>query len=54
VLSALLGSAQVSGLLVTDAALAALAIENGATLCTTDHDFARFPGLKWINPLAPA
>jgi len=38
--------------LVTDAALAALAIENGATLASADHDFSRFPDLKWVNPLA--
>jgi hypothetical protein len=43
--------AQVTGALVTDAALAALAIEHGARLCTTDRDFARFPGLHTINPL---
>ena len=36
--------------LVMDAALAAIAIEHGATLYTTDRDFARFPGLDWINP----
>ena len=41
----------VSGSLITDAHLAALAIEHGATLCTTDRDFARFPGLRWQNPL---
>lgn len=51
VLSKLLGPAQIKGPLVTDAAIAALAIEHGATLCTTDRDFARFSGLKWINPL---
>lgn len=39
--------------LVPDAHLAALAIEHGLTLCSTDGDFARFPGLKWENPLAP-
>lgn len=38
--------------LVPDAHLAALAIEYGLTLQTTDHDFARFSGLKWENPLA--
>jgi toxin-antitoxin system PIN domain toxin len=38
--------------LVPDAHLAALAIEHGLTLCSTDGDFARFPGLKWSNPLA--
>ncbi len=32
--------------------LAALAIEHGLTLCSTDGDFARFPRLKWLNPLA--
>jgi predicted nucleic acid-binding protein len=37
--------------MVMDAAIAALAIEHGATLCTTDRDFARFTGLKWRNPL---
>jgi uncharacterized protein len=34
-----------------DAAIAAIAIEHGATLYTTDRDFARFEGLSWINPL---
>jgi uncharacterized protein len=51
VLRDLLHRAQVRGPLVTDAALAALAIEHGATLCTTDRDFARFPGLRTFNPL---
>ncbi|ADV80913.1 TA system VapC family ribonuclease toxin [Terriglobus saanensis] len=37
--------------LVTDSHLAALAIENGATLCSVDRDFARFPGLRWVDPL---
>lgn len=37
--------------LVPDAHLAALAIENGLILCSTDGDFARFPGLRWQNPL---
>ena len=37
--------------LVGDAHLAALAIEHGLTLCSTDGDFARFPGLRWENPL---
>ena len=43
---------QASGPLVMDAALAAIAIEHGATLCTTDRDSARFAGLKWPDPLA--
>jgi len=37
--------------LVPDAHLAALAIEHGLALCSTDGDFARFPGLRWIDPL---
>lgn len=40
-----------AGNLTTDAHLAALAIEHGCTLYSTDSDFARFPGLKWRNPL---
>lgn len=38
--------------LVPDAHLAAPAIEHGLTLCSADGDFARFPGLRWMNPLA--
>lgn len=38
--------------LVPDAELAALALEYGLTLCSADGDFARFPGLRWENPLA--
>jgi toxin-antitoxin system PIN domain toxin len=53
ILRRLLADAQARGPLVSDAALAALAIEHGATLFTTDRDFARFPGLRWKNPLAP-
>ena len=37
--------------LVPDAHLAALAIEHGLTLCSTDRDFARFPNLRWEDPL---
>jgi toxin-antitoxin system PIN domain toxin len=37
---------------VPDADLAALALEHGLTLCSTDSDFARFAGLRWENPLA--
>jgi toxin-antitoxin system PIN domain toxin len=43
--------ARVSGPLVTDAALAALALEHGAVLCSTDRDFRRFRGLKLLDPL---
>jgi len=44
-----LGSA---GNLTTDAHLAALAMEHGTILHTTDADIVRFPNLNWINPLA--
>ena len=40
-----------AGNLTTDAHLAALAMEHQAEVCTTDVDFARFPGLRWRNPL---
>jgi toxin-antitoxin system PIN domain toxin len=43
---------QATGSLVMDAALAAVAIEHGATLYTTDRDFARFAELRWTNPVA--
>lgn len=43
---------QAPGLLISDAQLAALTTEYGGVLYTTDRDFARFPGLKWTNPLA--
>ena len=42
------------GNLTSDAHLAALAIEYGADLCSLDGDFARFKGLRWINPLDEA
>ena len=51
VLGTLLAQPGVHGNLVSDAHLAALAIEHGLTLCSTDGDFARFRGLKWLNPL---
>jgi toxin-antitoxin system PIN domain toxin len=40
-----------TGPLVTDAVLAALAMEHGALLASTDQDFRRFPDLRWVNPL---
>jgi toxin-antitoxin system PIN domain toxin len=43
---------QAPGPLISDAQLAALTIEYGGVLHTTDRDFARFPGLRWTNPLA--
>ena len=39
------------GNLTSDAHLAALAIEHGATLCSHDNDFSRFAGLRWVDPL---
>lgn len=41
-----------SGPLVADAVLAALAMEHGALLASTDQDFRRFPALRWLNPLS--
>ena len=52
-LGSLLRVAGAGANLVPDAHLAALAIEHGLILCSTDGDFARFPGLRWENPLAP-
>ncbi|MFZ4775495.1 MAG: type II toxin-antitoxin system VapC family toxin [Terrimicrobiaceae bacterium] len=37
--------------LVSDAHLAALAVEHNSTMASTDADFARFRGLKWVNPI---
>jgi toxin-antitoxin system PIN domain toxin len=42
---------QVRGPLMTDAQLAALTMECGGILYTTDRDLSRFPGLRWKNPL---
>jgi toxin-antitoxin system PIN domain toxin len=41
-----------TGNLVSDAHLAALAVEHNSTLASTDTDFARFRGLRWRNPIA--
>lgn len=45
--------AGIKGPLVSDAYIAALAIEHGCELLTTDSDFARFEELRWRHPLAP-
>ena len=50
--SNLIALSGVRGKLVHDAHLAALAIEHGLILCSTDGDFARFRELRWQNPLA--
>ena len=47
----LCNSANAKGNLIPDAFLAALAIESGSELITTDRDFARFPRLQWRHPL---
>lgn len=51
VLGRLLEKVNVVANLIPDAHLAALAIEHGLTLCSTDGDFARFPDLRWDDPL---
>lgn len=51
VLRELLAPVGTGGNLTSDAHLAALAIEHGAELCSTDADFSRFPGLRWVHPL---
>jgi hypothetical protein len=52
ILRGLLTPLGTAGNLTSDAHLAALAIEQNALLCSCDNDFARFPGLRWKNPLA--
>jgi toxin-antitoxin system PIN domain toxin len=42
----------IAGNLTSDAHLAALAIEHGAELCSSDRDFGRFEGLRWTDPLS--
>ena len=48
----LLDDAGTAGNLTTDAHLATLAIQRGCVVHTTDHDFDRFPGVRWVNPCA--
>ena len=50
-LGAFLALPGVHGNLVPDAHIAALAVEHGLTLCSTDGDFARFQGLRRVNPI---
>ncbi|MGH7092316.1 MAG: TA system VapC family ribonuclease toxin [Stellaceae bacterium] len=52
VLGELIDALRPRAALIHDAHLAALAIEHGLTLCSADRDFARFPGLRWNNPIA--
>jgi toxin-antitoxin system PIN domain toxin len=51
ILGELVTTYEVAGNLVPDAQLAALALEHGVPVCSTDTDFARFSDLRWINPL---
>jgi predicted nucleic acid-binding protein len=51
ILGELITNHDIRGNLVPDAALAALAIENGVPVLSADTDFARFKGLHWHNPL---
>jgi predicted nucleic acid-binding protein len=51
ILRRMLLEGQARGPMATDAQLAALTIEYGGVLYTTDRDFARFPGLRWVDPL---
>jgi uncharacterized protein len=50
-LKEMLIAGRIQGPTTTDAQLAALTIEHGGVLHTADSDFARFPGLRWKNPL---
>lgn len=51
ILGELIARHDVRGNLVPDAQLAALAIEHGLEVCSTDTDFARFPEIRWTDPL---
>jgi toxin-antitoxin system PIN domain toxin len=52
ILRELVRDAQITGPLVMDAVLAAIAVEHGATVCTAGRDFSRFSALRWTNPLS--
>lgn len=51
ILGRLLIDGDLRGNLVTDAHLAALAVEHGTGICSFDSDFARFEGLRWVHPV---
>jgi uncharacterized protein len=51
ILGKLINELDIRGNLVTDAQLAALAIEHGVPVVSVDSDFARFSEVRWINPL---
>jgi uncharacterized protein len=52
ILGELINQLDVRGNVVTDAQLAALAIEHGVPVVSVDSDFARFSDIRWVNPLA--
>ena len=52
ILGRLITSSDLRGNLVTDAVLAALCLEHGTSIVSADSDFARFPDVRWINPVA--
>ena len=52
ILCRLLEATGTAGNLTSDAHIATLALERGAAVYSTDHDFARFPGVRHVNPLA--
>ena len=54
ILRNLLRTTGTGGNLTTDTHIAAMAIERGATVCSADHDFKRFPGVHHVNPLEGA
>ena len=51
-LSGIVRECRPTGNLVPDAHLAALALEHGLTVVSTDTDFAKFPGITWLNPVS--
>jgi len=53
ILRGLVREGQTTGPLVMDAVIAAIALEHGATLCTTDRDFSRFAALRVLDPIVP-
>ncbi len=54
ILTRLVLESGVVGSIISDAVLAAIAIEHAATLASTDRNFGRFSGLRWVNPLDQA
>ncbi len=52
ILAELIGQVSPTGNLIPDTHLAALAMDHGCSIASTDGDFGRFPGLRWENPIA--